>query len=65
MAGLAIITTIVMVLTAIMLESLVFWGVGILVVKVFGVAYVWTFWHGLVCAILYAIVKSLFVKNDN
>lgn len=43
--------------------SLIFWGLGLLIVKVFGLTYVWTFWHGLVCEIIYIILKEIFGKN--
>ena len=42
------------------ISSLIFWGLGCLVVSVFGIAYTWTFWHGVVCALVYALIKDMF-----
>ena len=42
------------------LGSLIFWVLGLLVVKVFGIAYIWTFWHGLVCELVFIVLRAIF-----
>lgn len=36
----------------IILVALIYWGIGSLTTIVFGINYVWTFWHGLVVALI-------------
>ena len=44
------------------LSSLIFWGLGALIVWVFKIKYTWTFWHGLVCALVFVLLKEIFGK---
>lgn len=42
------------------LSALIFWGLGNLVILVFSIDFVWTFWHGLVCALVFILLKEIF-----
>lgn len=44
-------------------SSLIFWGLGSLVIWVFKINYVWTFWHGLVCTLLFLVLKGIFNRK--
>ena len=44
------------------LSSLIFWGIGNLIIWVFKIDYVWTIWHGLVCALIFLLLKDIFGK---
>ncbi len=44
------------------LSSLIFWGIGNLIIQVFKIDYVWTIWHGLVCALIFLMLKDIFGK---
>lgn len=55
-----IILSILVVLLAISLSSLIFWGLGNLIIWVFKINYTWTILHGLVCAVVFALLKEIF-----
>lgn len=42
------------------LSAIIFWGLGNLVILVFSIDFVWTFWHGLVCALVFILLKEIF-----
>ena len=44
------------------LSSLIFWGIGNLIIWAFKINYVWTIWHGLICALVFALLKEIFGK---
>ena len=44
------------------LSSWIFWGIGNLIVWVFKINYVWTIWHGLVCSLVFVLLKEIFGK---
>ena len=47
-------------LIVIIAGTLIFWGLGNLVIWVFKINYVWTIWHGLICEIGYMLLKEIF-----
>ena len=57
---LCIILAILIVILSFVLSSLFFWGIGCLVINVFGITYTWTFLHGLCTAIIVWILNSIF-----
>lgn len=42
------------------LSACVFWGLGVLIVKVFKINYDWTFWHGLCVALVVTMISCMF-----
>lgn len=56
------ILAIIIVILLFILSACFFWGLGIFAISVFGITYTWTFWHGLVVAIIVSILSSIF-KN--
>ena len=44
------------------LSGLIYWGIGSLVVYVFGLSCTWTYLHGLACALLVGTLRSIFKK---
>lgn len=50
-------------LIALGINTLTFWGVGNLVIYAFNIDYTWTILHGFVFALVWNIVKGLF-SND-
>ncbi len=58
-----IILSILVVLLAISLSSLIFWGLGNLIILVFKINYTWTIWHGLVCALVFVLLKEIFNRK--
>lgn len=59
LVGLGTILTIAFVLS---LSALIFWGLGNLIIWAFDIKFVWTFWHGLVCALAFSLLKEIFGK---
>jgi hypothetical protein len=55
--GLGTILTIAFVLS---LSALIFWGLGNLIIWVLKINYIWTFWHGLVCELVFILLKEIF-----
>lgn len=55
--GLGTILTIAFVLS---LSALIFWGLGNLIIWVLKINYIWTFWHGLVCELVFILLKETF-----
>lgn len=45
-------------------SALIFWGIGSFIVWAFEINFVWTFWHGLAVAIIFAVLRKLFKKED-
>lgn len=45
------------------LSSLIFWGLGNLIIWVFKINYAWTIWHGLVCALVFVLLKEIFNRE--
>lgn len=44
------------------ISSLIFWGLGNLIIYVFKINYTWTILHGFACALIYSVVQGIF-KN--
>lgn len=44
--------------------SLIFWGVGNLIVYVFSINYAWTFLHGLICTLIFQMIKDILNKGN-
>ena len=44
------------------LEGLIFWGVGCLVINVFGISYTWSFIKGLTVAIVIAALSCVTIR---
>lgn len=59
---LVIIVAILLCLGCIALGGLVFWGLGLFVIDVFGINFVWTYLHGLACQLVFMILRSIFQK---
>lgn len=51
---------IIMVIIMIIVGSLIFWGIGNLIIYVFKINYVWTIWHGFIVELIYIILKEIF-----
>lgn len=60
--GMVIFTILITILLA-GLSGLIFWGIGCLIISVFGITYTWTFWHGLCIALVVAVLKEIFGRN--
>lgn len=45
------------------ISSLIFWGLGNLIIFVFKIDYTWTIWHGLVCALVFVLLKEIFNRK--
>ncbi len=60
MVLLTVLLTIIIVLAIFALDACFFWGLGILIIKVFGITYNWTFWHGVVCSLVSFVLGSIF-----
>ncbi len=43
--------------------TLIFWGLGNLVIWAFKIDFTWEIWHGLVVAIIYMILRGIFSKD--
>ena len=52
--------TILMIAFVLSLSALIFWGLGNLIIWVLKINYIWTFWHGLVCALVFILLKEIF-----
>ena len=52
--------TIIMFIIIIIFGSLIFWGIGNLIILIFKVNYVWTIWHGFIVELIYIILKEIF-----
>ena len=59
-----IIIGLVFVIIVIVLSTLIFWGLGNLVIWVFKINYVWTIWHGLVAEFAFMILKEIFSRKE-
>ena len=57
LVGLGTILTIAFLLS---LSALIFWGLGNLIIWVLKINYIWTFWHGLACALVFGLLKEIF-----
>lgn len=55
-----IIAGIIVCIIVMVVGSLIFWGVGNLVILVFRIDYLWTFLHGFVAMLIYLILHGLF-----
>lgn len=55
--------SIIAIVLALGISSLIFWGLGNLIIWVFNINYIWTIWHGLVCALAFALLKELFDRK--
>ena len=42
------------------ISSLIFWGVGSLIIWIFKINYTWTLLHGLACGLVYSILRGIF-----
>ena len=57
--------SITILILATILSSLIFWGLGNLIIWVFDINYKWTILHGLVCWLIYLLLKEIFGKINN
>ena len=57
---LIVLGTIFIIAFAFVLSSLIFWGLGNLIIWIFKINYTWTFLHGLACALVFALLKEIF-----
>ena len=55
--------TILIIAVLLSLSALMFWGLGNLTIFVFGIKYTWTFLHGLVCALVFGLLKDIFRRK--
>ena len=55
-----VLLTILILVLALLLSSMVFWGLGIFVCYVFAINYTWTFLHGVICAVVFSLLKEIF-----
>ena len=61
----AILLIIIGIAINIIINALIFWGVGSLIIFLFNINYAWTFLHGLVIALIYVFLKDIFGgKNE-
>lgn len=49
---------------ALLIGSLIFWGLGNLIIYVFHIDYTWTFLHGVVADLVWNLLKGLFSNNS-
>ena len=45
------------------ISTLVFWGLGNLIIYVFSINYTWTILHGFVCALVYSVIQGIFKSS--
>lgn len=43
-------------------SSLIFWGLGVLIINVFEINYTWSFLHGICTTIIVSILSSIFKR---
>ncbi len=55
-----IILSILIVALCFVLSGIFFWGLGLLIISVFNIAYTWTFMHGLCVSIVLFVLSSMF-----
>lgn len=60
----SILIVIALIFIELLLEALVFWGVGCLFVYVFNIPFVWTFFHGCVLACGAMAIKAIFKGGE-
>lgn len=49
-----------LIIIIILISSLIFWGLGVLIISVFNINYVWTFLHGMCMAIIFLVLSYIF-----
>lgn len=54
---------ILMFLGMIGISTLIFWGLGNLVIWAFKIDFTWEIWHGLIVTFLYMILRGIFSKD--
>lgn len=47
------------------LSGLMFWGIGSFIIWAFGIAFTWTYWHGLAVAFIVWVLGSIFKTTVN
>ena len=47
----------------VIIGSLIFWGLGNLIIYVFNIDYTWTIGHGFVCQFVYLLLKEIFGRR--
>ena len=58
-----IIGAILAVIMMFLLKSILFWLLGNFVILVFKINYNWTIFHGIVCELIYLLLKDIFVEK--
>lgn len=58
-----ILVIILLLIIPILIGALIFWGLGNFIILVFKVSYSWTILHGLVCELIYILIKNIFQKK--
>lgn len=50
----------ILVMAIFFISSLIYWGIGVLIVNVFEINYSWTFLHGMCTTIIISILSGIF-----
>lgn len=58
-----IIGAILVMIMMFLLKSILFWLLGNFVILVFKINYNWTIFHGIVCELIYLLLKDIFVEK--
>lgn len=64
LTAIGIIIGIIIIAILVGIESLINWGLGVLIVNVFNINYTWTFMHGLCATIIIEILSSIFKRKN-
>lgn len=59
-----IILTLTAILVILLLQGVLFWGIGNLVIAIFKANYTWTFIHGMLSGMIVSLIMSFFVDYD-
>jgi len=59
-----IIVVIIILAILVGIESLINWGLGVLIINVFDINYTWTFMHGLCSTIIIGMLNYIIKKNN-
>ena len=54
-----ILGTILMIILTVAAMGAFFWGIGILIIKMFNINYTWTFQHGILCFLGLCVIKII------
>lgn len=51
------------IIIVLIVSTLIFWGLGNLIIWIFKINYTWTIWHGLVCELIFILIKEVFGRK--